>query len=79
MRLIVSLLVLISVQNAQSIELNRAELKSPEINYELVYQLKASIVKVHVATKSGGHGVGTGVVVGKDLVATCTLTMDAFS
>jgi tetratricopeptide (TPR) repeat protein len=25
---------------------------------------------VHVATKSGGHGVGTGVVVGKDLVAT---------
>ena len=43
---------------------------SAEINYELVYQLKASIVKVHVATKTGGHGVGTGVVVGKDLVAT---------
>jgi hypothetical protein len=37
---------------------------------ELAYQLKASVVKVHVATKSGGHGVGTGVVVGKDLVAT---------
>jgi serine protease Do len=34
------------------------------------YKLKASVVKVHVATKSGGHGVGTGVVVGKDLVAT---------
>ena len=37
---------------------------------ELVYKLKASIVKVHVATKSGGHGVGTGVVIGKDAVAT---------
>ena len=70
MRLIIGLLLLISIQNARSVELNSAELKSPEINYELVYQLKASIVKVHVATKSGGHGVGTGVVVGKDLVAT---------
>ncbi len=65
MRLIIGLLLLISMQNVESVEL-----KSPEINYELVYQLKASIVKVHVATKSGGHGVGTGVVVGKDLVAT---------
>lgn len=37
---------------------------------ELVYQLKGSVAKVHVATKTGGHGVGTGVVVGKDLVAT---------
>jgi serine protease Do len=37
---------------------------------EMAYKLKASVVKVHVATKSGGHGVGTGVVVGKDLVAT---------
>ncbi|MGQ0443153.1 MAG: trypsin-like peptidase domain-containing protein [Methylophilaceae bacterium] len=37
---------------------------------ELAYQLKSSVVKVHVATKSGGHGVGTGVVVGKDLIAT---------
>ena len=70
MRLIVGLLLLISIQTARSVELSRAELKAPEINYELVYQLKASIVKVHVATKSGGHGVGTGVVVGKDLVAT---------
>ena len=70
MRLIVGVLVLIFIQNAHSVELNAVELKSPEINYELVYKLKASIVKVHVATKSGGHGVGTGVVVGKDLVAT---------
>jgi hypothetical protein len=37
---------------------------------ELIFKLKASVVKVHVATKSGGHGVGTGVVIGKDLVAT---------
>jgi serine protease Do len=37
---------------------------------ELVFKLKASVVKVHVVTKSGGHGVGTGVVVAKDLVAT---------
>ncbi len=36
----------------------------------LTFKLKASVVKVHVATKSGGHGVGTGVVIGKDSVAT---------
>lgn len=39
-------------------------------DHELTYRLKASVVKVHVVTKSGGHGVGTGVVVGPDLVAT---------
>ena len=73
MRLIVGLLSLIVVQNILA-----AELKTPEINYDLVYQLKASIVKVHVATKSGGHGVGTGVVVGKDLVATnCHIVANA--
>ena len=43
---------------------------SVELNPELTYKLKASVVKVHVATKAGGQGVGTGVVVGKDLVAT---------
>lgn len=43
---------------------------SAEPNVELTYKLKASVTKVHVITKSGGHGVGTGVVVGKDLVAT---------
>lgn len=41
-----------------------------EPSHELTYKLKASVVKVHVATKAGNHGVGTGVVVGKDLVAT---------
>ncbi len=65
MRLIVGLLSIITVHCALA-----AELKTPDINYDLVYQLKASVVKVHVTTKSGGHGVGTGVVVGKDLVAT---------
>ncbi len=37
---------------------------------DLTYQLKGSVAKVHVVTKSGGHGVGTGVVVAKDMVAT---------
>ncbi len=37
---------------------------------DMAYKLKASVTKVHVTTQSGGHGVGTGVVVGKDLVAT---------
>ncbi len=41
-----------------------------EPNPELAYRLKASVAKVHVITKTGGHGVGTGVVVGKDLVVT---------
>lgn len=36
----------------------------------LSFTLKASVVKVHVGTKNGGHGVGTGVAVGKDLIAT---------
>jgi serine protease Do len=37
---------------------------------DLTYHLKASVAKVHVVTKNGGHGVGTGVVVAKDMVAT---------
>ena len=41
-----------------------------EPNPELTYKLRASVVKVHIATKTGGYGVGTGVLVGKDLVAT---------
>ena len=41
-----------------------------EPDRELVYQLKASVVKVHVITQTGGHGVGTGVVVAKDIIAT---------
>lgn len=52
-------------------EQSSSEKPSPEQpNPELTYKLKASVTKVHVATKTGGHGVGTGVVVDKDLVAT---------
>jgi serine protease Do len=42
--------------------------KAPD--HDLAFRLKASVAKVHVVTKNGGHGVGTGVVVAKDLVAT---------
>lgn len=41
-----------------------------EPDRELAYRLKASVVKVHAITASGGHGVGSGVVVDKDTVAT---------
>jgi serine protease Do len=45
---------------------------------EVVYKLKASIVKIHTVTKSGGHGVGSGVVVAKEHVATnCHVLADA--
>ncbi|MDP8566466.1 S1 family peptidase [Methylophilus aquaticus] len=37
---------------------------------ELVYKLKTSIVKVHALTQGGAHGVGSGVVVAPDVVAT---------
>ena len=60
MRSILALFTLIFSQHALSVQPNN----------ELVFKLKASVVKVHVATKSGGHGVGTGVVIGKDSVAT---------
>lgn len=45
---------------------------------DTVYRLKSSIVKIHTITKSGGHGVGSGVVVAKDIVATnCHVLADA--
>lgn len=47
-----------------------AGLASAEPASELVFQLKSSVVKVHTVTKTGGHGVGTGVVVAPDHVAT---------
>lgn len=40
------------------------------LDLDLVYHLKASVVKIHSITPSGGHGVGSGVVVAKDTVAT---------
>lgn len=41
-----------------------------ELDHELVYRLKGSVVKVHSMTQTGGHGVGSGVVVAPDTVAT---------
>jgi len=51
---------------------------SAEPSPEVVFKLKASIVKIHTVTKSGGHGVGSGVVVAKEHVATnCHVLADA--
>lgn len=36
----------------------------------MVYDLKPSVVKIHVVNPQGNHGVGSGVVVAKDHVAT---------
>lgn len=41
-----------------------------EPSNEVLYSLKGSIVKVHAFTKTGGHSVGSGVVVAENLVAT---------
>lgn len=37
---------------------------------DLVYSLKGSVAKIHTITKSGGHGVGSGVVVAENHIAT---------
>lgn len=60
MRLFLVLLISVFAQNTLGAEPSK----------ELVYKLKGSVAKVHVATQSGGHGVGTGVAIAKDLVAT---------
>lgn len=45
---------------------------------EIVFKLKNSIVKIHTVTKTGGQGVGSGVVVAKEQVATnCHVLADA--
>lgn len=41
-----------------------------EPNPETVYKLKGSIVKIHTVTRDGGQGVGSGVVVAENHVAT---------
>lgn len=43
---------------------------SAETREELSFRLKASVVKIHVGIRDGGLGVGTGVAISKDLVAT---------
>lgn len=42
----------------------------PEPSIEFLYDLKQSMVKIGVTTKTGGHGFGTGVAVTKDHVVT---------
>ena len=42
----------------------------PEPTDEFIHKLKESLVKISVATKSGGHGFGTGVAITKDHVVT---------
>lgn len=37
---------------------------------ELVYRLKPSVVRINISTSSGGHGVGSGVAVATNLIAT---------
>ncbi|HEY0268448.1 MAG TPA: serine protease, partial [Methyloradius sp.] len=41
-----------------------------EPTLDQIYTLKASIVRINTATKNGGRGVGSGVVVAEDYVAT---------
>ncbi|HYD34269.1 MAG TPA: trypsin-like peptidase domain-containing protein [Methylophilaceae bacterium] len=55
-----------------------SSLATAEPSPEVVFKLKGSIVKIHTVTKSGGHGVGSGVVVAKEHVATnCHVLADA--
>jgi len=53
-----------------SVNLLMISIAQSEPDRELVYRLKASVVKVHALTATGGHGVGSGVVVAQDTVAT---------
>ena len=51
---------------------------SAEPSRELLIKLNSSVVKVNVATKNGGHGVGSGVVVAKDhIVTNCHVVANA--
>tara|TARA_B100000035_G_scaffold134321_1_gene114319 strand:+ start:71539 stop:72519 length:981 start_codon:yes stop_codon:yes gene_type:complete len=51
---------------------------SAEPSRELLFKLNSSVVKVNVATKSGAHGVGSGVVVARDhIVTNCHVIADA--
>lgn len=59
MRRLLSLLLLATATAAQA-----------EPSPELVYRLKPSVVRINVATAAGGHGVGSGVAVAPDLIAT---------
>ena len=50
----------------------------PDPSDALIYQLKDSLVKISTATKSGGHGFGTGVAITKDhIVTNCHVVANA--
>lgn len=63
------LLAIVSV-SLLSISLHAHGAQLPDPSDALIYQLKESLVKVSIATKSGGHGFGTGVAITKDHVVT---------
>ena len=56
--------------SAHSQAQDTAVFPSAEPSDAFLYQLKAALVKVTNATKSGGHGYGTGVAIDKDHVVT---------
>ena len=56
--------------SAQSQAQDGAVFPSAEPSDAFLYQLKNALVKVTNATKSGGHGYGTGVAIDKDHVVT---------
>ena len=56
--------------STHSIAQDGAVFSSAEPSDAFLYQLKNTLVKVTNATKSGGHGYGTGVAIDKDHVVT---------
>ncbi|MBA3696196.1 MAG: trypsin-like peptidase domain-containing protein [Methylotenera sp.] len=63
LRLSISIVLLNAALSADAASL-------PEPTDALIYQLKESLVKVSTATKSGGHGFGTGIAITKDHIVT---------
>lgn len=63
LQLSISIVLLTATLNASSASL-------PDPTDALIYQLKESLVKVSTATKSGGHGFGTGIAITKDHIVT---------
>lgn len=63
LQLSISIILLTAAFNASSASL-------PDPADALIYQLKESLVKVSTATKSGGHGFGTGIAITKDHIVT---------
>lgn len=64
------LAAVICLISAQSQAQDSAVFPSAEPSDAFLYQLKGALVKVTNATKTGGHGYGTGVAIDKDHVVT---------